>query len=103
MINELKTKRINGVAILATHNLKNIQSLPIHSIKCLHINLIEGKPVSKPKDVPSLIKPDGTFYCFPFFFIRLLVGLIRKEDIEKEIRTQLQTLLNNDIKITEIN
>lgn len=52
----------------------------------LHFNITQGKPVSDPKEVPSLVKSDGTFKDLGFFYPRCA----NKKDIEKEFRAQVK-------------
>lgn len=58
----------------------------------LHINLVEGHPLSNPKDIPLIVSEQGTFkYSFIGLF-RLSLGIRRKElekQLYREIREQL--------------
>ena len=50
-----------------------------------------GRPVSE--NVPSLVDEDGYFYKASEFRRRILSGLIDEEDLEREIRAQVQLAL----------
>ncbi len=57
-----------------------------------HINLTEGVPVSLPGEVHSLVRPDGSFYPLPLFLIRLWLRRITLEEVERELRAQLERI-----------
>ena len=103
MLELLKKQTIQGVAILATHTLDRCKNLPKNTVCGLHINLIEGKPISLPHTIPSLVNKEGSFYSFPLFFLRLITGKIRENDLKKEINAQFQKLRGIGIHLTEIN
>ncbi len=59
----------------------------------LHLNLVEGKPVSPPEAVPLLVKDDGYFkYSFVGLFAKSLMPFnIRfREQIRREIKAQIK-------------
>jgi len=68
-----------------------------------HINLIEGKPVSSPSKIKTLVDKNGLFYPLPLFTIRLLLRLIKLKEISQEIEVQLLRLKSMGIIIDEIN
>lgn len=49
-----------------------------------HPNLTLDSPVLSPADIPSLVRPDGTFWSLGSFLRRLCFGLIRREDVRAE-------------------
>lgn len=55
-----------------------------------HPNLTLDAPLSPPALVPSLIRPDGTFWPLGAFLKRWLLGLLDAEQIERELRLQLE-------------
>lgn len=54
----------------------------------LHIDLVGGRPVSDPADVPSLCDEDGSFYPLPAFARRVFSGRIRAAELAAELRAQ---------------
>lgn len=58
----------------------------------LHINLVEGHPLSDPKDIPLLVSEQGTFKYSFIGLLRLSLGAGRKEmekQLYREIRAQI--------------
>lgn len=53
-----------------------------------HPNLTLDRPVSPRARVPSLVRPDGTFYPLGAFLRRLWWGCIRRADIVTELQAQ---------------
>jgi predicted glycoside hydrolase/deacetylase ChbG (UPF0249 family) len=53
-----------------------------------HPNLTLDRPIARPSEVPSLIQADGTFWPLGPFLMRLVLGLIRPQEIDKELRAQ---------------
>jgi len=71
------------------NELVNIKGLGIG----LHLNLTEGKSVSDPFKIPSLInKTDGNFYPHPEFVKRVRFRLVSKRDVLQEITAQFNVL-----------
>lgn len=54
----------------------------------LHIDLVGGRPVSDPADVPSLCDEDGHFYRLPEFARRVFTGRVRAGELAAELRAQ---------------
>ena len=54
----------------------------------LHIDLVGGRPISDPADVPTLCDEDGSFFALGEFTRRLLTGRIRPGELALEIRAQ---------------
>ncbi len=69
----------------------------------LHVNLVEGKPLSKKTDVPSLVMQNGWFYPLPLFILRLFFGLINKDEVMKELSLQLRILKHSGNSCSHIN
>jgi chitin disaccharide deacetylase len=58
----------------------------------VHLNLCDGRPVSPLCDVPSLVRPDGTFYPAGEMMSRLRRWQVSSKDIEREFRAQIQSI-----------
>jgi len=91
----VKKKILNSTSVLvngdhirrfsARRFLKNIR---IH----LHVNLVEGIPVSLPKSIPTLVDRHGNYFSLPLFMLRLFLGLVDVEDVRREIKSQIHRL-----------
>lgn len=55
-----------------------------------HPNLTLDRPILPPADVPSLVRPDGSFWPLPSFLRRLCFGRIRRHDVRAEWQAQCQ-------------
>ncbi len=69
----------------------------------LHLNLIEGKPILPPDQIPSLVDKNGIFYPFLMLYLRLCFNLVRFSDLSKEIEAQIKTINKQYGRIYEIN
>lgn len=58
----------------------------------LHLNLTQGRPVSSPSLVSSLVKGNGEFYAYTSLRQRLLKGYVRSEHLIAEIEAQYSKL-----------
>ncbi len=54
----------------------------------LHLDLVEGAPVSDPSDVPTLVDHDGAFLGLARLFSRVATGRVRAAEIATEVRAQ---------------
>ncbi|PYS38680.1 MAG: hypothetical protein DMG14_16725 [Acidobacteria bacterium] len=69
----------------------------------LHLNLTEGRPVTDPAAIPSMADPRGFLYDHPLKLAAALVrGKIRRGDLEREIRAQIERALHSELEITHI-
>lgn len=66
----------------------------------LHINLIEGKPLSRSCEVPSLVDKNGFFYPWHKLLINFFNGKINKNELFLEIKNQYEFLKSEGVKIT---
>lgn len=65
----------------------------------IHFNLAVGRPVLPPGEVLSLVGPDGQFLNGKFVRA-LLMGRIRREEMRRELRAQVQVLRDLGVRIT---
>lgn len=56
----------------------------------LHIDLVEGAPVSDPAAVPTLLDPDGRFLGLVRLFARVAARRVRGSEIAREVRAQVR-------------
>jgi hopanoid biosynthesis associated protein HpnK len=70
----------------------------------LHLNLTEGRPVSDPATIPSIADASGGFlYRHPLRLARALAtGKVRRFDLEREIRAQIEKAVASELWITHI-
>ena len=68
----------------------------------LHVNLFQGKPSSRPSDVPSIIDNNGMLLPQKAFLRRFLTGRINFSDIALEIKNQMNRLANHGIEISHV-
>lgn len=69
----------------------------------VHLTLVEEKPVSPPRSVPSLLGPDGGF--FPHVTVlarRHLAGRVRREEVRDELRRQIERVLGAGLRISHL-
>jgi chitin disaccharide deacetylase len=96
-------KKLQGVSIMA--NFADADSLakllPFQEkVRCgLHVVLNEGKPVSNPSEVASLVDENGDFYSSNRLFFRYLCGKVKRLHIEREIHAQFDTLQSHGFAI----
>src|SRR5262245_49390862 len=53
-----------------------------------HPSLTSDRPILPPDRVPSLVKPDGSFYSLGLFMKWLFLGRIEAEEVHAELRAQ---------------
>lgn len=99
---------IDGASIMADgeafkdalEKLKNLKNPNIG----IHFVLIEEKPVSKKEAISSLVNKKGRFWPdYNVFFAKYLTGKIKKDDIHRELKAQIDNCVNSGINIKFIN
>lgn len=104
-----QTKKIDFVSLLTNLSATNeaIQLYKNDKTKQyklgLHFNLVEGKPLCKRNEIPSLANSKGYFYPLPLFISRLFFGMIQKEDVMKELQMQYNVMRDANIPCAHIN
>lgn len=69
----------------------------------VHLYLVDEKPMCKPGDIPSMIDPKtGKLWVTRQFIVRNFLGLIKVEDIKREMRAQVESLLAMGLKISHV-
>jgi chitin disaccharide deacetylase len=66
----------------------------------LHLNLIEGKPVSDLSQVSSLTDDKGNFLSWHQLLIGFILNRIKKNELENEIANQLEKLREKGLTIS---
>ena len=79
------------------------RSLPSLGVGC-HIVVVDGTPVSAPKDIPTLLGPDRIHFrpSLASFVRDLFLGRIDQEDIAREALAQVQKLQRAGIDVTHV-
>lgn len=79
------------------------RSNPGLSIGC-HVVLTDGTPVSEPKDIPTLLGPDGRHFRSSLlsFLFAVISGRVREEEIARETFAQVQRLQQAGLDVTHL-
>jgi hopanoid biosynthesis associated protein HpnK len=69
----------------------------------VHLNLVRGRPLSRPEEVPGLVGRDGRFLFKPSSLIRKIAsGRIRTSELERELRAQVEKALASGLSLTHL-
>lgn len=69
----------------------------------VHFYLVDETPMSNPKDIPSMIDPKtGRLWRTREFILRNFAGLIRVEDLKREMRVQYMALKEAGVPISHV-
>jgi len=69
----------------------------------IHLNIVRGRPLSPPGTIPTLVGRDGRFPAAAGRIIRDLVfGRIKAEEIERELRAQIEKALATGLPLTHL-
>jgi predicted glycoside hydrolase/deacetylase ChbG (UPF0249 family) len=68
----------------------------------LHLVLSDEMPLSRPETIPSMVNREGRLWPTQIFILRSAIGLIRRTDLEHEIRAQFQRLRDAGIAISHL-
>jgi len=67
----------------------------------LHLNFVRGRPVTPPEKISSLVGSDGLFFRSAAAVVRgLFSGRIKKEDLEREGRAQVEKALAAGVRLS---
>lgn len=69
-------------------NAKDLRTRYPHISVGIHWNVTTGKPVSDPKEIPTLVDKNGIFWSIKTFKKRYSKGMISAVDLEKELEAQ---------------
>lgn len=95
---------LSSVSIMANmaddYALKNI-ALHTNTVSTgIHITLNEGKPLSNPAEVTTLVDENGSFYNSSKLWKRAISGKVKYSHIQKELEAQLGKLRDFGIAIS---
>jgi predicted glycoside hydrolase/deacetylase ChbG (UPF0249 family) len=68
----------------------------------MHLNLTTGRPVSPPRDIPSLVRGDGSFHSHAQFRRRLVNLKISIRDMDREFSAQIGAARRMGIEPTHL-
>ncbi|MBM3310283.1 MAG: ChbG/HpnK family deacetylase [Candidatus Aminicenantes bacterium] len=69
----------------------------------VHLNLVRGRPLSRPEDIPGLLGADGRFLGRPLRVLRRVVsGRISAGELERELRAQVEKALASGLALTHL-
>jgi len=104
-----ETKKVDFISLLANSPFTSEAIQIVKSEKKrmyrlgLHFNLIEGKALCNKEEIASLVDRKGNFYPLPLFMLRLFIGLVKKEDVMKELQEQYAIFTQNEIECVHLN
>jgi len=68
-----------------------------------HLYLVDEKPLCDPATIPSLVDPrTGKLWLTRMFIVRNFLGLIKVEDLKREIRAQIDMLVSMGLTISHV-
>lgn len=69
----------------------------------VHFYLVDEKPMCKPEEIPSMIDPKtGKLWVTRQFILRNFAGLIKVEDLKREMRAQYLAIKNAGVQISHV-
>src|SRR5574337_787269 len=69
----------------------------------IHLNLTQGRPVSDPYRVPSLVDEGGCFFGGPASLARrILLGKVRPAEVEREFAAQIEKVRGAGLEMTHL-
>ena len=104
----LKNGLINGASLMANSEafddaVIKLKELPSANIG-IHMVLVEEKSLLDKNNIPSLVDNNGLMHKnHRVFFIKYVLGLIKKKEIEKELEAQMEKIINAGINPKFIN
>lgn len=67
----------------------------------IHLNILRGRPLSKPDKIPSIVSKDGLFFNSIYhLLLKSGMGLISEQDIYNEYRRQVLFMIEKGLKPT---
>jgi len=69
----------------------------------VHFYLVDEKPMSNPEEIPSMIDPaTGKLWRTRKFILRNFAGLIKVDDLKREMRAQYLAIKNSGVSISHV-
>ena len=97
-------RRISSTTVMANlasdADLRALHAVLPNVSTGLHLNLIDGAPLSRASAVRTLVGPDGQFFTGQKLLARFLSGRVRIGELETEVGAQLARLGRFDIPVS---
>ena len=69
----------------------------------IHFYLVDEKPLSNPKDIPSMVDPrTGKLWTTRQFILRNFAGLVKVKDLKHEMKLQFLAVKNAGVNISHV-
>lgn len=69
----------------------------------IHFTLANGNPILPPKEIPTLVTPEGIFHeNYIVFLKRYMSGKISLDEVRSELAAQLEKILQTGLKLTHV-
>lgn len=99
----LQKNKLSSTTVMAnlvkSEDLIRLKNIPRIGVG-IHINLLDGKPISPSNLIPSLLDQDGLFLNAKSIFKKALSGKISSREIGIEIKAQVDFLLDYGLNLT---
>ncbi len=67
-----------------------------------HVNLTEGRPISPPESIPSLVQKNGLFHGLKALMGRSFLRKLNPREVDIELTAQLKIFLDAGIRLTHL-
>jgi chitin disaccharide deacetylase len=64
----------------------------------IHLNICQGKPLSSPRDIPSLLDASGHFHTPPVMIRKLWKWQVVSRELEREFRLQIRWMKDRGVR-----
>ena len=68
----------------------------------LHLVVSDELPLCRPETIPSMVAENGRLWPTRQFMLRSALGMIRRADLEREIRAQFQQLRDTGVAVSHL-
>ncbi|MBR4383972.1 MAG: ChbG/HpnK family deacetylase [Selenomonadaceae bacterium] len=69
----------------------------------IHFTLANGNPILPPKEIPTLVTPEGIFHeNYIVFLKRYMAGKISLDEVRSELAAQLEKILRTGLTLTHV-
>ena len=100
--NCLENGVLNKVSVLPNGEISDFKQRLAGTTLSLHINLVEGRPLSKPNDANLLISDKG-YFKYSFIGLFFLSISNKRKEFEKQVYTEMQSQIKFWKKATDEN
>ena len=107
LVDLLKAGKVGSISVLSTmvtleasRSLAKVLRIRPKVKIGLHLNLVEGTCASNPAQVPTLVDRRGRLHPLPIFYLRLILGLVNRDEIRRETRAQFRQLTNYGLPVS---